>query len=109
MGINAFQAEEGAAEGAASQAGLAADAAGGGRQLQSGQGGSGGGDGSAPPPPPPPRGVPLEANPLRSLGSALDSWRSRLAVSVEAPPPQVPPPPSLKVFVETYLLGNPNI
>lgn len=33
---------------------------------------------------------PLEANPLRGLGSAVERWRARLAVSSDAPePPQV--------------------
>lgn len=31
----------------------------------------------------PKRTVPLDANPLRSLGTALDSWRERLAVNHE--------------------------
>jgi hypothetical protein len=36
---------------------------------------------------------PLEANPLRGLGSAMERWRARLAVSSDAPgPPQVRTP-----------------
>lgn len=36
---------------------------------------------------------PLEANPLRGLGSAMERWRARLAVSSDAPEaPQVLPP-----------------
>lgn len=42
---------------------------------------------------------PLEANPLRGLGSALERWRARLAVRSDAPePPQVRVLGFLKAF-----------
>ncbi|MEW5309892.1 MAG: hypothetical protein WDW38_001738 [Sanguina aurantia] len=54
----------------------------------------GGGDEGGPPPPRPPPAAgkgkqrppkPLEANPLRSLGDAMERWRAKLTVQHEAP------------------------
>ncbi len=64
--------------------------------LQSGPGGGGAGDQGVAPLP---LSASLEANPLRSLGSALDSWRSRLTVGLEAPPPPQVGPQNTRAFL----------
>ena len=92
------QAQDGGTEGPSSQAGAPADAEGGGQQgmLQSGPGGGGAGDQGVAPLP---LSALLEADPLRSLGSALDSWRSRLTVGLEAPPPPQVGPRIMRAFL----------